>query len=156
MAPKQLTKAEEAKAAAAAEKKAIDALWKAAKNDAGKAAEAAIEKLPSCVGYADEQVSLEQGNAAIAGVLTVPDCTLCCCQYGHTALHRAAAFGALSVMRVLYKHGASLEVKNRARETPLDTAKSLGNNDATKLLEAFAQGVHLPGQGLSSWPGHVS
>ena len=61
-------------------------------------------------------------------------------QFGHTALHRAAAFGAVSCLRVLRKAGASLETKNNAKETALDTAKGLNNEVAAKLLEAFAEG----------------
>lgn len=63
-----------------------------------------------------------------------------CLQWGHTALHRAAAFNALSVLRVLYSAGAALDVQNKAKETAFDTAKSLNNDLAAQLLEAFAEG----------------
>mmetsp|Transcript_27092 Transcript_27092/g.47445 ORF Transcript_27092/g.47445 Transcript_27092/m.47445 type:complete len:100 (-) Transcript_27092:237-536(-) len=43
-------------------------------------------------------------------------------------------------MRVLFAAGAPLDLKNNAKETPLDTARGLKNELAAKLLEAFAEG----------------
>lgn len=55
---KPLTKAEEKKKAEEAEKKAVDSMWKAAKNDDRKNAETAISKgFP--INYADPQVRSE-------------------------------------------------------------------------------------------------
>ena len=81
--------------------------------------------------------------AALSFVDTFSHCAILlgCRQHEHTALHRAAAFGALGVIRVLHSHGGSLEKKNKSKETPLDTAKSLSNEMAVKLLEALALGV---------------
>jgi len=89
-------------------------MWRACKNDKGKDAEKALKS--GCpVDFQDED-------------------------WGHSALHRAAAFNALSVIRVLRAAGAPLDLKNVAKETPLETAKKLDNELAAKLLEAFADG----------------
>uniref|UniRef100_A0A6T7YVH9 Uncharacterized protein n=1 Tax=Prymnesium polylepis TaxID=72548 RepID=A0A6T7YVH9_9EUKA len=112
--PKPLTAKEQEKKDAETRMKAIDNMWKACKNDKSGDAEKAIKNgFP--LDYADEE-------------------------WGHTAMHRAAAFGALGVLRVLFKAGAPINVQNKAKETPLDTAKVLNNEPAGKLLEAFVEG----------------
>ena len=136
--PKVLTAKEQEKKDAENMKKAIEAMWKACKNDKGGDAEKALKNgFP--VDYADEDVRSIWRPRYICSVLLTRWCARS--QYGHTALHRAAAFGALSVLRVLHKAGAPLETQNKAKETALDTAKGLKNELAFKLLEAFAEGA---------------
>ena len=105
--PKKLTQAQQEKKDAEDLKKAVDAMWKACKNDVAKSADEAITKKGFNVNWADED-------------------------FGNTALHRAAAFNALAVMRVLFKAGGAdlLDVKNKAKRTPLEEAQKLENEEA--------------------------
>jgi len=66
---------------------------------------------------------------------------------GHTAVHVAAAFGALSVIRYLHKQGAALEVLNERKMTPLMAARHIGEEDAAALLEALIAGKSGDGIG---------
>ena len=40
----------------------------------------------------------------------------------NTPLHTAAAFGKRGIAKLLFKHGADLEIQNAAAQTPLDVA----------------------------------
>jgi len=112
--PKKLTKAQQEQLDAKNREKAIEDVWKACKNDKGAIVTKALT-LGYTLDYAD------------------PD-------HGHTALHRAAAFSAMGVIRVLHKAGASLDTKNKSKETPLDTAKAHADESTVKLLEALLSG----------------
>ena len=103
--------------------KTIEELKKASKNDDVKKAEAALDRGLVTVDYAEE------GS-------------------GHTPLHRAAAFGALKVIRMLHARGASLEVLNGKKQTPLDVAEHIGEPKAAALLRALASGKS--GDGIES------
>ena len=59
---------------------------------------------------------------------------------GHTLLHRAAAFGALKVIRMLHARGAALDVINAKKQTALDVAEHIGETKAAALLRALAAG----------------
>ena len=102
---------EAAKAAA----KAVDDLNKAAKNDDVKKAEAILDKGLVLVDHVDPET-------------------------GHTTLHRAAAFNALKVIRLLHSRGAPLDVKNKREQTPLMVAEHIGEPKAAALLRALAAG----------------
>ena len=117
--PKPLSKAEQAKKDAAEREKATSGLWSAVKNDDAKKADA-------CVGKA-QGLGLDLATHADE-------------VYAHTALHRAAAFGALRCVRLLHRHGASLAAKNRAGRTPLEEAEHTGETEAARLLQALADG----------------
>jgi len=100
----------------AAEKKlkACEALFKAAKDDEVKKCEDAIGK----------GADIFWQNAK-----------------GHTAVHVAAAFGALNVLRLLHKLGADFEVINEAKMTPIMAARHIGEDNAAKLIEALLAGL---------------
>jgi len=59
---------------------------------------------------------------------------------GHTTMHRAAAFGALKVIKMLHTRGASLDVKNKRNMTPLQAAEDIGEPKAAKLLQLLVAG----------------
>jgi len=56
------------------------------------------------------------------------------------AAHMAAAYGALDVLRYLRTQNADFSLENQKKMTPLAVAKQIGEEDATALLEAFAEG----------------
>jgi len=61
--------------------------------------------------------------------------------------HIAAAFGALDVLRFLYKNGADFTAINAKKQTPLDAAKFIGEENAVKLIEALLAGESGEGIG---------
>lgn len=113
----------EAKAAEALAK-ANSTLLKACKNDERKSAENAVKKGADVVGALDEA--------------------------GNTAMHVAAMYGALGVMAFLFTSGAKLDVQNKKKRTPIQTAEKVGEENAVKLLEAFSQGKTLDLEALGS------
>mmetsp|Transcript_7473 Transcript_7473/g.16478 ORF Transcript_7473/g.16478 Transcript_7473/m.16478 type:complete len:169 (-) Transcript_7473:316-822(-) len=101
-----------AKAAEAAAR-AQSALLRACKNDELRHAETAIRK------------------GAHAGAQD---------EHGNAPLHVAAMYGALRVMLFLHSQGAELNVENKGKRTPLETARKVGEEGAIQLLEALAGG----------------
>lgn len=67
----------------------------------------------------------------------------------NTALHIAAMFGSAHCIQLLAERGADLNLKNRRGRTALETARWVGEKEATAMLEALAEGgrVHLEGSG---------
>ena len=61
-------------------------------------------------------------------------------EHGQSASHMAAAYGALDVLRLLYKSGADFTLINAKKMTPLDAAKHIGEEDAQALIEALLAG----------------
>lgn len=54
---------------------------------------------------------------------------------GDTPLHEGARFGSNKTINILLKANAPKHLKNHEGQTPLDIAKSIGNESATKLLK---------------------
>ena len=100
------------------------ALHKACKNDERKSAENAVKK-----------------GAAVQAPLD---------EAGNTPMHVAAMYGALSVMALLFTSGAKLAVQNKRKRTPKETAEKVGEEEAVKLLDAFAQGKTVDVEALGS------
>lgn len=183
--PKKLTQAQQQQLDAKNREKVIEDVWKACKNDKPAMVTKALT-LGYTVDYMDEDVRIGShlmqhelcpgptatapyfrprnlaryfGSSCAASSLLHP-----LSQHGHTAFHRAAAFSALGVIRVLFNAGASLETQNKVctshlnattchaakplhpvpppqkKETPLDVARDLGDEDTIKLMEALAAG----------------
>ena len=65
-------------------------------------------------------------------------------EHGQTASHFAAAFGALTVLRLLHARGADFTKQNGNGMTPLEAAKHIGENDAVKHIEALVNGKPIP------------
>ncbi len=55
--------------------------------------------------------------------------------HGATALHCAVAAGYTAAVRALLAHGASKLVRDRSGKTPLDYARSAGNQEIINLLQ---------------------
>ncbi|XP_065312556.1 ankyrin-3-like isoform X3 [Gordionus sp. m RMFG-2023] len=53
---------------------------------------------------------------------------------GETALHLAARANQTDIMRILLRHGATVDCQARENQTPLHIASRLGNTDTTCLL----------------------
>jgi hypothetical protein len=50
----------------------------------------------------------------------------------------------VAVIRTLHKAGASLEVQNKKKDTPLEVAREFGDESTIRLMEALASGTrHL-------------
>ena len=120
--PRAEAKAEAEKAEKALAK-TLDELKKAAKNDDPKKVEAALDRGLVNVNYAEEDT-------------------------GHTTMHRAAAFGAIKVIKLLHARGAALDTLNGKKQTPLDVAEAIGEPKAAALLKALAAGKS--GDGIES------
>ena len=52
-------------------------------------------------------------------------------------LHHASVCGMVDIARLLLEHGASIEVKNKEGETPLDVAEKKGHYEIVKLLSEY-------------------
>ena len=63
---------------------------------------------------------------------------------GHTAAHMAAAFGALTVLRLLHARGADFGLKNEGGMTPLEAAVHIGEHEAARHIEALLAGRPPP------------
>lgn len=62
-------------------------------------------------------------------------------QRGHGIAHIAAAFGSLSILRLLYiKNAEIFDMKNAMKKTPLQVAQDIGEEDAALLIVALLQG----------------
>ena len=61
-------------------------------------------------------------------------------QQGNTLAHVAAAFGALDVLRYLYKSGAVFDAPNGKKMTPLEAAQAIGEEDSVLLIQALMEG----------------
>ena len=62
---------------------------------------------------------------------------------GSTALHMAAFFGHLQIVKALVARGADVNVVNDKSETPLDTVQGAWSDELTGLYEAVGDGLKL-------------
>ena len=61
-------------------------------------------------------------------------------QRGHGIAHIAAAFGSLSILRLLYiKNAEIFDMKNAMKKTPLQVAQDIGEEDAALLIVALLE-----------------
>ena len=59
-------------------------------------------------------------------------------QRGHGIAHIAAAFGSLSILRLLYiKNAEIFDMKNAMKKTPLQVAQDIGEEDAALLIDCL-------------------
>ena len=93
-----------------------------------------MEELNKAVKNNDTKKAMAVLDKGLVSVQHVEEST------GHTALHRAAAFGAVEVIKMLHSRGASLAAKNKREQTPLEVAVTIGEDKAAKLLRALAEG----------------
>ena len=62
---------------------------------------------------------------------------------GSTALHMAAFFGHMQIVKALVARGADVNVINDKSETPLDTVQGAWSDELTGLYEAIGGGLKL-------------
>ncbi len=55
---------------------------------------------------------------------------------GNTALHFAAFHGRVAVIKLLLKHGASINLLNKDKATPFDISRGTDNPEAVRVLKA--------------------
>jgi ankyrin repeat protein len=58
--------------------------------------------------------------------------------YGSTALHYAAGTGHVDVVRLLLKHGAQKDAKDKEKQTPLMLVKSLKPENYDELVKLLS------------------
>ena len=61
-----------------------------------------------------------------------------------TPLHQAAREGKTHVVAFLLERGADVKIKNTIRETALDVAEQMNNEDVATLLRAAAGSLAAP------------
>ena len=58
-------------------------------------------------------------------------------RYGRTALHQAAYFNHVDVVRVLIQRGADIHIKDGCGQTALETAREQGNQKVVMALAGY-------------------
>ena len=127
-------------------------MLKAAKENELAKVQKAVESEGADINFANEVRAKHHPGFRMANTHApaVP-CLVDRSQQGQTCAHVAAAFGALDVLRYLYKNGALFDVQNSKKQTPLDAARFIGEEDSVLLIEALMDGA-LPASLLLPLP----